>query len=161
MKRIHIYTDKSPDSEGKAELLARGIQRFDKEAQVDIMDVAKSPQDARSSDFTSQTSDVDNAELLNADAFLFPTTGTLSVFEKHFLNNWDEEPLRGKKYGVLMTNKTTFDGPTATEGHTLDNRLIERLAQQGLSHFPVVVERTDNDQQIEKAGERFMKSVFP
>ena len=49
-------------------------------------------------------------------------SGTLSVFEKHFLNNWDEEPLRGKKYGVLMSSKTTFDGPTATEGHTLDNR---------------------------------------
>ncbi|KAG2224638.1 hypothetical protein INT45_007883, partial [Circinella minor] len=148
-------------SEDKAELLARGIQQFDKDAQVDIMDVAMTPKAAMSANYISQTSDVDNEDLLDADAFLFPTTGTLSVFEKHFLNNWDEEPLRGKKYGVLMSSKTTFDGPNATEGHTLDNKLIERLAQQGLSNFPVVVERTNNDQEIEKAGERFMKSVFP
>ncbi|KAI9498816.1 hypothetical protein BDB00DRAFT_799625 [Zychaea mexicana] len=161
MKRVNIYTDKSSDSDAKAKLLARGIQRCGTALEVEIMDVAKTPKDAGLSDFTSQTSEVDNEPLLNADALLFPTTGTLSVFEKHFLNNWDEGPLRGKKYGVLMANKTTFDGPSATEGHTLDNKLIERLAQQGLSHFPVVVERTEDDQEIETAGERFIKSVFP
>lgn len=84
-----------------------------------------------------------------------------------------------------MTSKTTFDGPSPTPGHNLDNRqvldkmskdyslrmvninsscnkcrLVERLSQQGLSHFPVVVERTDNDD-IEEAGRRFAQDIFP
>ncbi|KAI8144947.1 hypothetical protein BJV82DRAFT_667486 [Fennellomyces sp. T-0311] len=161
MKRINIYTDKSQDSEDKAELLARGIKSYDTSFDVQIKDVAKTPDDAIRSDFTSQTSDIDNQPLLEADAFLFPTTGTLSLFEKHFLNNWDERPLEGKRYGVLMDSKTTFDGPTATEAHSLDNQLIERLAKQGLSDFPVVVERTESEQEIESAGKRFVQSVFP
>lgn len=109
------------------------------------------------------------------------SSGALSVFEKHFLDNKDSSPLEGKKYGVLMTDKTTFDGPTPTDAHLLDqkyvyddtcccvlsnnnhccdDRLIERLAERGMSHYPVMVEQAHTDQQIEDAGHRFVEQAF-
>lgn len=39
-------------------------------------------------------------------------------------------------------------------------RLIERLAERGMSHYPVMVEQAHTDQQIEDAGHRFVEQAF-
>lgn len=43
---------------------------------------------------------------------------------------------------------------------TLWVRLIERLAERGMSHYPVMVEQAHTDQQIEDAGHRFVEQAF-
>ncbi|CDS08945.1 hypothetical protein LRAMOSA10305 [Lichtheimia ramosa] len=160
MPRVHIFADKSEDSESKAKLLAKGIESKDKNVQVEIKDISYSPMAACMKDYTRETTDIEGVVMLAADAFLFSSTGALSVFEKHFLDNKDSTPLEGKKYGVLMTDKTTFDGPKPTDAHLLDQKLIERLAERGMSHYPVMVEQAHTDQQIEDAGHRFVEQAF-
>lgn len=44
--------------------------------------------------------------------------------------------------------------------HVTCDRLIERLAERGMSHYPVMVEQAHTDQQIEDAGHRFVEQAF-
>ncbi|ORY91168.1 hypothetical protein BCR43DRAFT_518548 [Syncephalastrum racemosum] len=152
---INIISDKSPVCEHNANLLARGIQARDPMCEVHIRDVAESLERAiqtSNSDYAEE-----NAKAMSGAEALF---GALSVFEKHV----SKDPHcveKGKRFGVLMTSKTTFDGPTPTKAHSIDQRLVERLAQIGYSHLPVCVERTEEDEEIQMAGGRFVDDVFP
>jgi hypothetical protein len=75
------------------------------------------------------------------------------VFEKHFFskNPQDEKPLEGKLFGVVMSDKTTFDQGIS---HPLDQRLLDRLNAHGLQYTPIkVIGHSDED--LKHAGVLF------
>ncbi|KAI8384772.1 uncharacterized protein BYT42DRAFT_563623 [Radiomyces spectabilis] len=165
MTKIHIFTDKSPISENTAKLLKQGVESVcGSKCKVYIKDLAQTPTEAGKTDYDEVDATNFKKELLKADAFLFSTTGSLSVFEKHYLHedsSVDRElPLKGKKFAVIMTNKTTFDGPQATGTHALDHRLLERLIAHGLSQSPALMANPhDGDNELVAAGRRFAEDL--
>ncbi|KAG0174292.1 hypothetical protein DFQ28_002670 [Apophysomyces sp. BC1034] len=148
MPRIDIFTDNSPVSERNAKRLADGI-RADGLCNVEIKALAHSVENAQSSDEKMP---------MDADAYIFSTTGALSVFEKHYFKDTTAtQDLTGKKYGVVMSGHSTFDGPINND-HRIDHRLLERLSAHGFSHQPVWVQRDDDDA-FERAGKEFAHSI--
>ncbi|KAF7728750.1 hypothetical protein EC973_005588 [Apophysomyces ossiformis] len=148
MPRIDVFTDKSPVSDHHAKCIANGI-RADGSCNVEIKALARSPENAHSSEGLMP---------MDADAYIFSTTGALSVFEKHYFdkpNTMDD--LKGKRYGVVMASHSTFDGPMSND-HRIDLRLLERLSSRGFSHQPVWVQR-DDDEAFEEAGKEFAQSI--
>ncbi|KAG2177144.1 hypothetical protein INT43_007801 [Umbelopsis isabellina] len=152
MTKINIFTDSSSESHRIAPLLEQGITSSGSHT-VQIRDLAHKPQTAASTDFASSTASNLDQDLLFADAFLFSTTGTLSVFEKHFLSSdpKDEKPLEGKLFAVVLSDKTTFDQGIS---HPLDQKLLDRLTAHGLKYAPIKIDG-HSDQDFNHAGSLF------
>jgi hypothetical protein len=77
----------------------------------------------------------------------------LSLFEKHFFSNdpRNEKPLQGKLFGVILSDKTTFDQGIS---HPLDQRLLDRLNAHGLQYAPINVDG-HSDEDFKHAGQLF------
>ncbi|KAI8580186.1 hypothetical protein K450DRAFT_238557 [Umbelopsis ramanniana AG] len=152
MTKINVFTDNSTDSKRIAPLLEEGIQAVGGHT-VQVKDIAHQPQTAAATDFSESHAKNLDIDLLLADAFLFSTTGALSVFEKHFFSNDpnDEKPLEGKLLGVVLSDKTTFDQGIS---HPLDNKLLDRLTAHGLQYAPIKV-NGHSDEDLKHAGKLF------
>jgi hypothetical protein len=81
----------------------------------------------------------------------------LSVFEKHFFseNPKDEKPLEGKLFGVVLSDKTTFDQGIS---HPLDQKLLDRLTAHGLQYTPIKVSG-HADEDFKHAGTLFAEAA--
>jgi hypothetical protein len=88
---------------------------------------------------------------------IWPKSGALSVFEKHFFSNDpnDEKPLEGKLFGVVLSDKTTFDQGIS---HPLDQKLLDRLTAHGLQYAPINA-NGHSDEDLKHAGKLFGEAV--
>ncbi|KAI9025267.1 hypothetical protein CLU79DRAFT_886255 [Phycomyces nitens] len=161
--KIHIFTDNSPVADRYAVLLFNGLKSTVAPPVVKVHNLACSPTVASKTDFEHKDALNFNTDALDADIYLFPTTGVLSLFEKHFFSDESpshEKPLEGKKFGLLLTDKSTFDGPEPSEVHPLDARLIDKLTGHGLSKPALVKVDSSIESAIEDAGQEFLVALL-
>ncbi|OAD66930.1 hypothetical protein PHYBLDRAFT_151867 [Phycomyces blakesleeanus NRRL 1555(-)] len=161
--KIHIFTDNSPVADRSSVLLFNGIKAAVPAPVVHVKNLACSVRRASQTDFEHIDASNFDKDALNADIYLFPTTGVLSLFEKHFFSEESpshEKPLKGKKFGVLLTDKTTFDGPTPSDSHDLDSKLIEKLVAHGLNKPAIIKVNSPIESAIQDAGQQFLIALL-
>ncbi|CAO3613906.1 unnamed protein product [Cunninghamella blakesleeana] len=150
-RRIRIITDKSNISRHHADLLAKGSASSTNDIEyITIGDLARSPTDAS----MNQTSTEDIRLYHSDDALLFSSTGALSLFEKHFQQEANHQPLQSNKVGIVMFPHSTFNNPT-------DQHLISTLSSYGLKEDPMIFNANydNNDNEIMDIGKSFADSL--
>ncbi|KAI7866428.1 hypothetical protein BDF14DRAFT_841579 [Spinellus fusiger] len=151
--KINVFSENSKISEHYAPLLVKGIHSSGISAVVKIENIACS-KEAILTDFNKTDAMNFDQDALKADVYVFPTIGALSIFEKHFFSTISshELPLKGKKWCVLISDKTTFDGPSPTKTHTIDHQIVDKLSSHGFDEPIVLTLNSSNDESIEEAG---------